>query len=128
MPVIEPVTATIGGAEYQFRLSHGTIRRIKAIFQAKKWSEVMARMSEEEDPIPILYQMLADKGSLTEDQFADAIPFAETPKLMKVLEELMTGQFYEARPTQPPAEVIEMHPKATSTGPTSGDSPESASA
>mgnify|MGYP000891252379 CR=1 FL=1 len=71
---IDPITLRLlNGEEVQFLLSMGGLRRIKKRFGCSQIADVLQR-DVEECGVPLLYEALLDKGSRTEEEFADLLP------------------------------------------------------
>lgn len=122
--LIEPVAVNIRGQELRFLLSHGAVRRVKKRYSVKNWSGVVARLREEEDPVPILYECIVDRpADLSEDAFADLLPFAMTMDLIRTI---LGDHLPEPGPTAAPGPGPIPTPTIP-TGPDSGDSPASGS-
>jgi hypothetical protein len=71
---IEPVTLTdINGTERRFLLTAGGFIRVRARLKVKNLSELLA--AEDSTATMILYEALIDKSDLSEEQFAEILPY-----------------------------------------------------
>ena len=127
---IEPlVLVDTEGKERKFLLSQGGYMRLKSQYGVKNVKGLMDKIAEEEDPSPLLFEALLDKGDETLDQFRERMPvmFTDMPGLTK----LFRISSPDPRPTQAAPQAANETPTPTLTivtGREIGDSPASASA
>ncbi len=93
---IDPITLNLNdGQERKFLLSMGGIRRLKAQLGVKTIKEILDQDACDAG-IPVLYEALLDKGSMTEDQFADLLP-SDLPKIGRAVVALLGVSLPEAK-------------------------------
>lgn len=110
---IDPVSLmTTDGQERKFLLTRGALNRLRKRLGVKNLQEILARVGTDEDGAMgvFLYECLQDRGSLTEDQFLDIMPFSierDQAAITKILGVSMPQPDGggDARPTDPPATI-----------------------
>jgi hypothetical protein len=94
MRPIDPITiTTTDGEERKLLLSFGGIRRLKQRLGVKTLGEIL-ELDAEACGVPILYESLLVKGTLTEEQFADLLP-ADVGGMMKAIARLLGASLPE---------------------------------
>jgi hypothetical protein len=101
---ITPITITLqDGQERKFLLSLGGLKRIKERLKVKNLADVF-QMDAVDAGIPLLWEALIDKGSMTEAQFSDMLP-ADLQAIAQSMAALLGVSMPDARPTTPESET-----------------------
>lgn len=104
---IQPITLqTTDGQERKFLLTRGSINRLRAKLSVSTLGDILARVAADQDGAMgvFLYECLQDKGTLTEDQFLEIMPFSveqDQEAVARILGVSMPEKT-EDRPPQPP--------------------------